>query len=72
MPVISSRVGGIAEVIDNENGILVESENTKQLADAMQQLMDNYAVYDKGKIAAAATEKFNYNNIGRQITDFYK
>jgi glycosyltransferase involved in cell wall biosynthesis len=72
LPVISSRVGGIAEVIDKENGILVESENTKQLADAMQQLMDNYVVYNKEKIAATATEKFNYNNIGRQITDFYK
>ncbi len=72
VPVISSRVGGIAEVIDKENGILVESENIKQLADAMEQMMINYGYYDRKKIAAESSARFNYNTIGRQIADFYK
>ena len=72
VPVISSRVGGIAEVIDKENGILVESENIKQLADAMEQMMINYGYYDRKKIATESSARFNYDTIGQQIADFYK
>ncbi len=71
LPVISSRVGGIDEVIDASNGILVESENTGQLADAMQQVMDNTHNYDRRQISRAAMEKFSYETVGRQIADQY-
>jgi glycosyltransferase involved in cell wall biosynthesis len=72
LPVICSNVGGIAEVVGNENGILVESENTEALADAMQKIMDDYQAYNREMIAAEATAKFNYALVGRQIVHFYK
>ncbi len=72
LPVISSNVGGIAEVVGNENGILVESENTEALADAMQKIMDDYQAYNREMIAAEATAKFNYALVGRQIVHFYQ
>ena len=59
------------EVIDASNGILVESENTGQLADAMQQVMDNTHNYDRRQISRAAMEKFSYETVGRQIADQY-
>ncbi len=71
LPVISSRVGGIDEVIDASNGILVESENIRQLAGAMQQVMDNTHNYDRRQISRAAMEKFSYETVGRQIADQY-
>ncbi|MGD2066568.1 MAG: glycosyltransferase family 4 protein [Candidatus Bathyarchaeota archaeon] len=41
-PVISTKVGGIPEVVkDGETGILVQSGNAKQLADAIQYILDN-------------------------------
>ena len=72
LPVISSRVGGIAEVLNQTNGILVKSENIKELATAMQQLIDNYSLYNRSVIAADAASKFNYDKVGRQYVELYK
>jgi glycosyltransferase involved in cell wall biosynthesis len=72
LPVISTHVGGIAEVVHDGNGILVENENIEQLADAMQKIMDNYKRYDHVKIAAEAAAKFSYTQVGGQIASFYK
>ena len=72
LPVISTDVGGIAEVVHDGNGILVDNENIEQLVNSMQKMIDNYQSYNREKIAAEASAKFNYGEIGRQIADFYK
>ncbi|HMO61625.1 MAG TPA: glycosyltransferase [Ferruginibacter sp.] len=72
LPVISTNVGGIHEVVHPENGILVENENVQQLAAAMQQMIDNYSNYNREMIAAAASSKFNYNVVGRQHLPAYE
>ncbi len=72
LPVISTNVGGIAEVVHNENGILVENENIEQLTAAMKKMMDEYDYYNREKIAAEAAAKFNYAQVGGQIAGFYK
>jgi glycosyltransferase involved in cell wall biosynthesis len=72
LPVISSNVGGIAEVITHENGILVENENIDELANAMQRIMDDYHIYNRQIIAADATARFNYSVVGKQIESLYK
>ena len=71
LPIISTNVGGIAEVINGENGILIESENIQSLADAMQKMMDNYSNFNREKICAEASARFNYEKVGRQIADLY-
>lgn len=71
LPVISSRVGGIAEVLNAENGILVESENINEFTEAMKQVMDNYHLYNRAVISEKAIEKFNYNAVGKQISKEY-
>ncbi|MBC7887782.1 MAG: glycosyltransferase [Ferruginibacter sp.] len=72
LPVISSRVGGIAEVISSENGILVESEDIPALAGAMMQMIDTYRVYNRSAISAKATALYNYDAIGSQYAGVYK
>ena len=72
LPVISSTVGGLAEVIDETNGILVESESINQLANAMQAMIDNYENYDKVSISKKAIETFNYDTVGSQYFTIYK
>ncbi len=71
LPVISSRVGGIAEVIDESNGILVENENTIQLAEAMLLLIKNYESYNRLAIAANAQQLYSYQTVGKQIWEVY-
>ncbi len=72
LPVISTDVGGIREVINEENGILIKSEKEGELLDAMNYLLDNLNKYDKQKIASSAKEKFNYEVIGKQFDEAYK
>lgn len=72
LPVITTNVGGIAEVVHDGNGILVENGNIEELVNAMQKMIDNYHTYNKEKIAAEAAAKFSYARVGGQIADFYK
>jgi glycosyltransferase involved in cell wall biosynthesis len=71
LPVISTNVGGINEVINDSNGILIENENTEQLANAMCTLINNYKMYNKASIATDAAKKFNYVTVGHQYLNVY-
>lgn len=47
-PIITTRVGGIPEGIKNkENGILINPNNSKQLAEAVKELLQNKKLYNK-------------------------
>ena len=72
LPVVSSNVGGIREVINKENGILIQSEKEDELLNAINFLLDNIGKFNKEKIAADAIKKFNYETIGNQFNQAYK
>jgi glycosyltransferase involved in cell wall biosynthesis len=69
--VISSRVGGIADLIHPGNGILVEPGNEEQLLDAMKDMMTGYARYDRMRIGREAQSLYSYETVGRQIVEVY-
>jgi glycosyltransferase involved in cell wall biosynthesis len=72
LPVISTNVGGISEVIDRTNGKLVEAGNVEQLAAAMCELIDTTTTYNRINIADTATKKFNYATVGQQYLSLYE
>ena len=72
LPCIATNVGGVPEAVDNKNGIVVESENETQLAEAMNKMMNDYSGFDKLKIAEDAQQKFSYSTIGNQFYELYK
>jgi glycosyltransferase involved in cell wall biosynthesis len=72
LPVIASKVGGVTELITNENGILVESNNTAQLAMAMNELIENKSNYHPIDISKKAIEKYSYESVGKKINEIYK
>lgn len=72
LPVIASDVGGIKEVIYNENGILIHSENENELLQSMNFMLDNLEKYDKASIASLASQKFNYKTVAQQFTFAYQ
>ena len=72
LPVISSQVGGIGEVINEKNGLLVDNENVMELAAAMKKIMDAYANYNREAISAEAIKRYNYPEIGSQYFRWYK
>ena len=49
VPVIGSRLGGIAEMVqDGMDGLLFEAGNSKDLADAVEKISNKLGVFKKG------------------------
>ncbi len=71
LPVIATTVGGIPELIDDSNGLLVESPDTEALSGAMEKMVMNYTGYDRKKIAKLAISRFSYPVIGKKIDTIY-
>lgn len=71
LPVISSNAGGIPELVNSENGILVNPGNEDELLTAMHQVASGNIQFDRKKIAEKATTKFSYSVIGKELDDIY-
>ena len=72
VPVISTDVGGIKEMINENVGLLVSPKDTEALEKAIEYILDNYTNYSPGKIAEYARGKFSYAVVGRQLDVIYK
>ncbi|MCM8829853.1 MAG: glycosyltransferase family 4 protein [Candidatus Omnitrophica bacterium] len=72
LPVVATRVGGVPEIINDTNGILVEPDNPEELAKAMLYMMDNSDRYDRQKISLDAKNKYSYDVIGEKLISIYE
>jgi glycosyltransferase involved in cell wall biosynthesis len=71
LPVIATNVGGISELLDENNGLLIESLDKKALVTAFEKMVINYSVYNRKKIAEQATSRFSYPVIGKKLDEIY-
>ena len=71
VPVIATRVGGIPEIIGNDNGILVNAGDEKELLEAMRIMMHTADHYDGEKIREHAASLFSYDTVARAIVKVY-
>ncbi len=74
-PVVSTNVGGIADIIKNEQtGLIVEQKNSKQLADAIIRLFRDQALKDHIVLNAYkfVTENLTWKIIGEKYISLYK
>ena len=72
IPVIASRVGGIPEVVDETNGILVKPGDENDLLEAMKTMISKESSYDREKISSRATAQFSYEVVGKEILSVYE
>ncbi|HLK31066.1 MAG TPA: glycosyltransferase [Puia sp.] len=72
LPVISTNVGGIPEVVNESNGILIESANEDALKEAIRIMVKDYHQYNRAAISKNAIQKFSYEEIGKQISQLYQ
>jgi glycosyltransferase involved in cell wall biosynthesis len=72
LPVISTNVGGIAEVIDKSNGRLIASENEDELYAAIHTLIEHYNQFDLAHIAEKSRDQYSYETIGKQMLAYYQ
>ena len=74
LPVISTKVSGAVDVIENgENGLLVECGNVGQLADAMKNLLSDSSKNDAFRQKAVLlADKLDNDSIANQWLEFIK
>ena len=63
LPMITTNVGGIAELVDGGNSLFVKEGDDSGLAAAMEILYRQYSRYNGKQIAESAQKKFGYPNI---------
>ena len=71
VPVLSTSVGGIAEILSPERGILIPQGDENALLQGMNQLLDHSSEYDRQAIRDYAIKTFAAQNIGQQIFEEY-
>lgn len=71
-PVIASKVGGILEYIDNDNGILIKGMNTDEWANAIINFLDKSHLYNNDSISKKAIQLFEKSNVGEKYYHLLK
>ena len=72
VPVLSTDVGGIREHLNDDLGILIQSEDEAQLYEKINFLLDHYKEYDKENIRDYAQDHFSKEVIGARLAEVYK
>ncbi|UGQ10579.1 glycosyltransferase family 4 protein [Yinghuangia sp. ASG 101] len=72
LPVVTTDVGGHAEVMEPHLGHLVPSEDTAALAAALRAVADAPEAYDRHRIAVEARKKFAPEAVGAELERIYR
>jgi glycosyltransferase involved in cell wall biosynthesis len=71
LPVLSTDVGGISEMINADNGILIAKGDEDSLVKELGNMLDNLNKYDRENIRDEAISKYSYPVIGKQFAEIY-
>lgn len=70
-PVIATRTGGISDIVNQDNGILVSPRNEDELFDAVCYMLDHHQNYNSVEIRRYAVENFSEDAVGKAFLDIY-
>lgn len=71
-PVIATKVGGIPEMIDETNGLLIDAKDEDALLNKIEYFIENQHQYDNTLISKNAIEKYSYQKVSEQFLNIYK
>lgn len=71
LPVIATDVGGIPELVNGSNAVLIPPGDSKALMNAMEAVLNDYAKFDHRQIAEQASARFGYSAISQKFADLY-
>ncbi len=72
LPVIATSVGGISEMVLDDNSVLIKPQDEKELFIALDTMLDNINMYDRKKIRQYAIDNYSYYIVGKQFFELYK
>ena len=70
-PFISSNVGGISELHNNELGVLIDAGNVEKLTIEMNNIIKNFNKYNPQKIRQFAIDQYSEEVVGKKFNDLY-
>ena len=71
LPVVSTNVGGISEIVNESNGLLVPPHDAEKLANAMQKMLESYQNYDANTLRNSIIKKFSNEAVGKLLNSLY-
>lgn len=71
IPVIATKCGGPEDIVNEDNGLLVDIDNPEQAAKAIQQLFNDYHNYDSQKIRGDFVDRFGKESFVKKLKDVY-
>lgn len=71
LPVIATTVGGIPELVDKSNGILVQPGDEAGLTGAMLEMLREQQAFNAAEIAEKASKRFSFAAAGDQLDKSY-
>ena len=71
-PVVSTAVGGIVEIVNPENGLLVPKGDQLAMQWAIEQLLDHKVTFNKHYISKQAHDLFSHEAVGGKLVSVYK
>ena len=72
LPVITTDVGGIREIMDDSRGFMIHAGDEPRLLEAVNHMLDHYQEYDSQKIREYAEAHFSMQVIGEQLLKVYE
>ncbi len=72
LPCIGTKGQGADDIINDDNGYLVEYGNIETLSNCMKKLYENYSHYNQKTIRSDCMMRFDKNAVSETITQVYK
>jgi glycosyltransferase involved in cell wall biosynthesis len=72
LPVIATTVGGLPEMINERNGLLIQPNANLSLLTAMKQMYEDWRSLDRTRIAADAEALYGFEAIAQQFAQLYE
>ena len=71
VPVVSTRVGGIPEMVNEECGLLVTPGDDDELVEELETMLDHYQEYDCEQIRQYG-QQYSFATVGKRLKTFYE
>jgi len=72
LPVISTNVGGISEMVNDTNGFLIDTGSEETVALSMLKMINEHIHFNQKKISEEAHKLYSYSVIAKQFGELYE
>lgn len=71
LPIVSTKAGGIPEMVNAETGVLVPPNDDVALTEAIEYMLNHHQDYDADKIREYGG-KYSYERVGKKLMEIYE